>query len=296
MSPSTEECAWQSEDWRLVCAPADGARLSRLAWRGRDLLTAAPRAFRPPDRDLGRYETRPVFGYDDCFPTVDPCDYPGRSWTVPDHGECCWLPWEVETRPDGLCCTVASRALPVTFERRLICGPDTLDWRFRLVNQGAAPLPFLHVMHALMPPGEIEQLELPDAAALWDEIAGAPAAAPPQGAAVARALLTAPGGAVHMWILRTVTAGRVTLKLRDGLTLTLTFPADLFPTLGIWWNRRGYPEADDRARDECAFEPLAAPTSSLAAAHAVGQAPVVPPGGEQTWRIHWNLNKQPPTR
>jgi hypothetical protein len=64
--------------WTLDCSLADGARIGRLQFDGIDLLTRAPAAFRPPAGDYGDYELRPVYGYDDCFPTVDRT-FPSRS-------------------------------------------------------------------------------------------------------------------------------------------------------------------------------------------------------------------------
>ena len=64
---------FQSGSWRMECDLADGARIRRLRFQEADLLTAKPEAFRPPQADYGRYETRPVFAYDDCFPTVEQC-------------------------------------------------------------------------------------------------------------------------------------------------------------------------------------------------------------------------------
>ena len=79
--------------WEVECLPADGARLHALRFAGRDLLTGPPERFQPPEQDFGEYETRPVYGYDDCFPSVDPSDLPGHPGIrIRDHGELCWLP------------------------------------------------------------------------------------------------------------------------------------------------------------------------------------------------------------
>ncbi|NQT91889.1 MAG: hypothetical protein HQ559_03940, partial [Lentisphaerae bacterium] len=63
--------------WEVECVAGDGGRISRLSFAGRDLLTGPPADFRPPTLDYGTYEERPVYGYDDCLPTVVACEYPG---------------------------------------------------------------------------------------------------------------------------------------------------------------------------------------------------------------------------
>ena len=65
--------------WEIECLPEDGGRIATLRFAGRDFLTRAPDPFTPPAGDFGNYETRPVYGYDDCFPSVDPCTYPARE-------------------------------------------------------------------------------------------------------------------------------------------------------------------------------------------------------------------------
>ena len=274
--------------WQVECLPGDGARLSRLAFNGHDLLTGPPPAFQPPRHGWGAYETRPVYGYDDCMPTVDPCRHPAADWDVPDHGELCWLPWRVRAGA-ALDCRVRSRRLPITFRRRLEFDGPRLAWRFEVRNEGAAPVLFQHVMHALMPPEAIAALRLPDFETAFDEIRRAPA---PIGtpAAAAASILNLPRGHAAMLLLRKVKDGRVTIRFQDGLLLRIQFPADMFPTLGIWWNRSGYPDEDNCRRSECAFEPIPGPGSSLADAAASKTCLVAPPRSELAWRVTWECD------
>ena len=83
------------EKWQILYAPDDGARILELNYAGHKLLTPEPAVFRPPDRSYGEFETRPVYGYDDCFPTVDPCTYPGNDFECRDHGQLCWQKWDI---------------------------------------------------------------------------------------------------------------------------------------------------------------------------------------------------------
>ncbi|MBU0640137.1 MAG: hypothetical protein KKB50_14825 [Planctomycetes bacterium] len=112
----------QTGRWEVECIPADGARLSLLRFGGRDLLTRAPERFKPPTRDFGAYETRPVYGYDACLPSVEPCSVPEAGWQhIPDHGEVCWLPWDVNWAESRLECSARSNGVPaLRFRRSLI--------------------------------------------------------------------------------------------------------------------------------------------------------------------------------
>ncbi len=248
--------------WEIVGDVADGARIACLRHAGHDLLTGPPARFHPPRADYGRYETRPVYGYDDCFPTVDACG----PW--PDHGELCWLPW-TGTLTD---CTVTSRLAPLRFRRRLEFAPGHLRWHFTTRNDGPAPWPVQHVMHPLMPLAEIAALELPSGTAH-------------DGRQVARELLALPAGQARMLYLPGIAEGVVRLGYRGGPQLTVRFPTGLFPTLGIWWNHRGYPAEPGLQRSECAFEPVPGPDSTL----THGTTMTVPAGGELSWRIDWEI-------
>lgn len=127
--------------WEVESRPNDGGRLTALRYCGQDLLTVAPSNFRPPFSDYGRYETRPVYGYDDCFPTVDACNFPGREWAVPDHGELCWLAWDMTRGEDCLRFRCQSEKLPVVFERLLKFTSTSVEWRFKVANSGGKLFP-----------------------------------------------------------------------------------------------------------------------------------------------------------
>jgi hypothetical protein len=239
--------------WEVACDLADGARIGALRYDGIDLLTTAPAQFRPPAKDYGRYETRPVYGYDDCFPTVDGCD----GW--PDHGELCWRAWQGSAQE----CAVRSARWPVTFTRRLAFAAGSLTWNFAVRNDGDRPRAFQHVMHPLMPLDQITGLELPGGA---------------------DSLLAVQRGQHTM---RFVPGGHFALIFRGGLRLNVRFDTTLFPTLGIWWNNRGYPDEDGLRRCECAFEPTPGKNSTL----TDGTTLVAPPQGTVSWQVVWELTR-----
>lgn len=275
--------------WQVECLPADGARLSRLAYAGKDLLSAAPRAFSPPRQDFGDYERRPVYGYDDCFPTVDACVYPGSGWQVPDHGELCWLPWTVSEHDGRLCCSVESRVMPLSFRREMVFGDSCLDWVFSVSNKGGTPAVFQHVMHPLMPLINIKSIRLPDFSGCIQAAPSGRSSISMDADEAARLLLDSPDGHALMWFLQDVKTGRFGLELNTGISLNVTYDRDLFPALGIWWNRNGYPAEEGCRRNECAFEPVPGIESELASAVRAGGGMRVASGGNMTWTVKWEV-------
>jgi len=275
--------------WDIECLPDDGGRIAALRFDGRDLLTAAPEPFVPPAEPPGRYETRPVYGYDDCFPSVDACTYPGRDrFEVPDHGELIWLPWRVCVEEGRLICQATCRLLPAVFRRTLRADGAALRWDYEIENASDEPLPCLHVPHALMPPQEITGLDLPDCRAVHDE---SREGIPPWsgGDDPAAYLLAGKPGTANMLLLRGCERGRAEVAFRDGPVVEIAWPVELFPTLGIWWNKGGFPAEKGLGRRECALEPMPGPASSLATSHHAGQCLHAPPRGRLAWSITWTV-------
>ncbi len=276
--------------WQVECFPADGARLSRLSYNGFDLLTKEPTSFCPPKKDYGQYETRPVYGYDDCFPTVDACRFPvGNNFDIPDHGELCWLGWDLYAQPDQLICQIHSKLLPVTFTRTMTFEETSLKWEFAIVNESEKAIPFLHVMHALMPIQNIKQIKLPNFKKLYDEMREKLVEFNCSESLV-NYLLCLDKGKAEMLLLNGIETDQVEITLNNGRILIVEFSKDLFPTLGIWWNNAGYPDEDGCRRIECAIEPMPATTSSLEASYADGVYLSVPPDGRLEWEVNWNIN------
>jgi hypothetical protein len=275
--------------WAVDIMPDDGARLQRLSYQRHELLTPPPDRFRPPRRDFGLYETRPVYGYDDCFPTVDPCHYPATKLWLPDHGELCWLKANCFAFDKGLKCVFVSRILPLVFEREMIFDKNSLTWIFTVINTGRKPLPFIHIMHPLMPVSKVRKVDLPSFFEIVDESTGRQLG-PNKTRGVEKKLLSSPAGRAHMFLLHGVKEGFFRIHFCSGLNISVSYDSAIFPTLGIWWNRSGYPDEDGLARDECAFEPIPGASSSLKSAFKAGKCLCAPANGALVWRIDWQID------
>lgn len=278
------------ENWYIQCIPEDGARISVLRYEDQDLLTPNPASFNPPRRFYGDYETRPVYGYDDCFPTVDPCIYPDEQFECRDHGELCWQQWQVKTEGNRLICLTDCLRPKVTFKRTLEFAGNQLIWRFEIANGSAKNLPFLHVMHPLFPLEKIQTINLPEFGKIEDEIK---LVEPDLKNAheVVDHLLAIQSGVYEMLLLKEVSEGSIKLGFKNGLTLHINFDIKLYPTLGIWWNKTGYPAEKGLHRTECAFEPISGSCSNLEKAFKKGLILEVEQGKSLSWEIIWEIQK-----
>jgi hypothetical protein len=273
------------EDWEIEYTPADGARITVMRYRGHDLLTSGPVDFKPPVTFTGEYETRPVFGYDDCFPTVDPCPYPGVKFEYRDHGEICWREWQTAIQGNRLICSTDCPNPAVNFKRIMTFEGNRLTWRFEVLSLSPEQSVFLHVMHALLPLDKIVNLDIPECRRIINEIKSEETGLK-SSEELGEYLLAFQPGSFDMYLLRDIASGLVKLKFSNGLKLEIRFEYKLFPTLGIWWNKHGYPESG-QLRTECAFEPIPGTCSDLSKSYREGIYLSVEPGEKMCWEIIW---------
>lgn len=276
------------EDWEVEYLPDDGARISVLKYGGQDLLTSEPVDFKSPARYCGEYETRPVFGYDDCFPTVDACFYPGGKIVCRDHGEICWQKWQTEIEDNRLICSTDCLHPSVNFKRIMTFEGNRLIWRFEITSLSSEQSHFLHVMHALLPLDRIIDIEIPECRKIFDENKSKDTGLK-SSAELGECLLTFQPGSFGMFLLRDLSDGFVKLSFSTGLKLEIRFDIMLFPTLGIWWNKGGYPEFG-QLRTECAFEPISGTSSDLSKSFKDGVYLSVEPGKPIVWEIMWTVS------
>ena len=274
--------------WLIEFTLKDGGRLDRLAYDNIDLLTVEPGEFQPPQSDYGEYENRPVYGYDDCFPSVESCHFPGSDWAIPDHGEVCWLPWALEKGTDYLIFKVTSEKLPVKLTRTMNFSKDKLVWSFSVVNSGKDTIPFQHVMHPLLPLKDITNIELPDFESIYDAI-NLKALSLKGQEPVKQFILSQPSGTTHMLFLQNIKKGKMSWEYLNKLRIESHFSKELFPSIGIWWNNNKYPDEENCRRNECALEPIPGLNSTLSDALQDGKSLEVNPGESFNWEITWQI-------
>jgi hypothetical protein len=275
-------------NWYIQCLSDDGARISILRYEGQDLLTANPPSFKAPDKFYGEYEIRPVYGYDDCFPTVESCLSLDKSIEYRDHGELCWLGWQVHIEGNNLICSTDCLNPKVTFKRILEFAGNKLRWSFEVVNTSNEKVSFLHVMHPLLPLDQIQSIELPEFSKCVDNINSVELILN-NAQQIGDHLFAIQTGSYEMLFLREIDAGTLILGYKKNLYLEMSFDSKLFPTIGIWWNNGGYPEEEGLKRIECAFEPVPGTCSNLSKSFNDGTYLTAEPGNVLRWEINWKL-------
>ena len=278
-------------NWYIECDPDDGARIQVLKYAGNDLLTVKPELFKAPLKFTGEYETRPVYGYDDCFPTVDTCTYPGKPDICRDHGELCWQQWKFEDYDNKLIFETDCLRPNVKFRRILEFHGSKLLWKFEVVNCSEEKVIFLHVMHALLPLQNIQKLNLPEYGRIIDEIHSKELVLENSQDLVSD-LFNIKSGDYKMLLLSKLKGNRIRVGFESDLALSITFDKEIFPTLGIWWNNAGYPAEEGLERIECAFEPIPGSCSDLSKSFSDGIFLETDPGKSISWEISWEVESK----
>ena len=124
-------------------APEFGARITRLVDRttGRDWLVSG--ACEGGLGDDAPYLGEQARGWDECFPTVAPCQSAPR-----DHGDLWGRPHECEVETDRI--HSRYRGNGYRFDRTLILRGSELLAQYEVHNIGDAPLEYLYSQHCLL--------------------------------------------------------------------------------------------------------------------------------------------------
>jgi hypothetical protein len=159
----------ENEFLRTVIVPALGGKIaslldkrSRLDW----LVGPGNRRVQPIEYGSLWHE-QDMSGWDEMFPTIIACNYPGpgalNGRPLPDHGEVWTLPWHVEKANGGtLTLSVEGQALPYNLTRTAdYVEPSTLWLHYQVVNESAEPLVYLWAAHPQFTCGSDGRIVLP---------------------------------------------------------------------------------------------------------------------------------------
>lgn len=240
----------------LTLIPALGGKVSSLRdmRTGREWLWRNPRLpYRRVSHGSSYGQYGDTGGWDECFPSVDQCQYPSPPWAgtpIQDHGELWSQTAELKIHADASSVALMTRwqgvALPYTLERTITAraGSSTLQFAYTVQNTGDTAIEWIWSAHPLMaiepdmqvlvptdarfnlrgtfPPGLVREhthLAFPLRVGAFDltEL-------PPTNAGIALKLWSDP-----------LIDGCATLRAADG-EFRMRWDANRLPQLGLWLN------------------------------------------------------------
>jgi galactose mutarotase-like enzyme len=264
----------------LAVAPALGAKVVSLRnlRTGREWLShpaSGLKLFRNEPGDKFHHST--LVGWDECLPTIAACTWQDRS--LPDHGEAWSRAWDLDAHAWERQVIKTSVRLPVCglhFARTLELAGHTLHAQYALENPATQPQEFLWAAHPLLALHEGDRLELTDETGQMLD-----------GHSCLESLELQPGSPgyvkLHAGPLRQGRAG--VFNARTGDRLTFEWDTAHCDTLGLWLTRGGW-----HGHHHLALEPaIGAPDSLAVAAGEWKRCGLIPPHGQETWRIQLRL-------
>ena len=267
----------ESTELRATVLPDVGAKIFDLIWKpaGRNYLWHNPRIRPQPYPVDGVFDNYWCGGWDDGFPTCDPCEFRGERY--PGLGELRSLRWNVErAEPTEVELTAFGPISPVHARKivKLSARSAILRMRFEVTNIGVLPLDFIWGTHpAIRPFGRNLILRIPARTAIVAEGSPGPAGEPGRryewpmldGADMSR-VRGAEEGVYFGHVVTDLEAGWYAIEDTDtGDGLLMRFPVELCPYLWLWLAYGGY-----RGHHHVIVEPWTSYPVTLAGAAAAG--------------------------
>ena len=148
--------------------PHIGAKMCSLVHRptGMELLVQRPwDHYRVAPYDGDYVAQGECSGLDDMFPTIDRCCYDRYPWLgtpIPDHGEVWSIPWEYAVEGERLYCAVHGVRFPYRLEKWIsFSAPGVLRTDYRLTNFSSFDFDFLWAAHPMFVLEEGAEVTLP---------------------------------------------------------------------------------------------------------------------------------------
>jgi len=293
----------ENDHLRVVIVPQQGAKIASIFDKrnGREWLiqpTVSPVRPVPYGAPYHEYDMN---SWDEMFPTILTCEYPGNGVfsgkVLPDHGEVWAMPWTVDASDaNGLALSVVGRALPYTLARRATLeAPATLRLDYHVTNTSPEALYYLWAAHPLYAVDEQTEIVLPPQVKQLYNVHDVP----PWGAHGTRHDFPNPKTEDDKnWDLRRI--GAATRKdcrkfyvppeipvgwgalrqLDSGAWLRVDWDAATLPYLGIWIDEGSYATVPT-----IALEPTNGFYDGLHIAHERGQVVSLAPAQTHTWTL-----------
>ena len=284
-----------SSDLQLRVAIDSGARVIALVDRhtGRNWLAeGAP----PPEATREVYGLDEAAGWDECFPTMAPCDACATPWQreLRDHGELWGRPSTVTAQSDDVLETTFARD-GFRFVRRLSLTGPVLQIDYGVETNLSEPTPFLWAMHPLFALRRGESIAFDGAKTLL------PTYLALDGGRLEPGALPWPSadGRIPFRLDRVQDfgarfAGKFFVHEADVRRASLGGPQrwldmewDGIGHVGLWLSYGAWPDFNEVVH--VAVEPTTSPDDRLTDAIAKARAALVAPGERKSWRVRMIL-------
>jgi hypothetical protein len=300
----------ENEALRVVVVPEAGGKIVSLFDKRGDREWLVTPAQSNPFRAWPygtEYNPNQCGGWDEMFPTILACAYPGEGpyfgAELPDHGEAWTLPWSDAGSTGGqIALELTGRALPYRLRRSLTLHGDSMRMGYTLENCGAAAFAYLWAAHPQFACEPGARIILPDDAdevvnvlpLEWGREYGEPGTRNrwPEfvfgGQTVRQDRVAGPekGGGRKFYLPVDEPISWGELRQPSGEWLRMSWDAGFAPYCGVWIDEGYLNKVADMA-----FEPATAYYDSLLAGCSNGRCATLAAGAAVDWWLRVQMGR-----
>jgi len=274
--------------------PFSGGRIQSIRFLGKEyLMQKLGKDFIVPEYDTN-YLDGELSGFDDMFPTITACGYPGGVWDgvrLPDHGEVWALAFSSKIVDSTLKLGVHGVRLPYLFEKQISLGDSRIVIDYCARNLSPFPMKYIWAAHPSFILEEGTSLQLPYAKSIMNAYGGCK--------------YLGAFGEIHPWnvsndsrdlsllspeqrscnkyyVWNELERNETIIEYPNGDSITVSCDVEKVPYLGVWVDEMGF---GDGSMACIVPEPCTGAFDSTALADTFGKVAQLPPNGEHTWRL-----------
>jgi len=244
-------------------------------------------------------------GFDEMFPTISRCFYEDAPWEgieAPDHGEVWSIPWLSVLQADSLKMSVHGVRFPYRIEKEVSLDGGSLKIKYHLENLSSAEFRYIWAAHPLFNTCPGMEIILPEG---MDKIINAvpgsrlggygrelpfPIYINPAGESLDLSMVPDknPTGYQKYYFAGKVPEGWCSLvNPENSLKITLQYPREEIPYLGVWLNEGGWAD-----QYNIALEPASAAMDRIDFSQMWGMGCSIEPYATKSWYLSIEFSEQ----
>jgi galactose mutarotase-like enzyme len=287
----------ENDQLRCIFLPSYGSKLVSLYDKTAEyewLFQAKGEILKKPDYGA-KFSDYDSSGFDEVFPSIDPCYHPTFNKNVPDHGELWALEWRWKWRDGQLTFYVEGKEFPYQVKKKVRLKENGLIIEYCIKNMSSQTFPFIWTPHALLNMNEYTSIDIPSNLTEIMTVEHKSGHLGKWGTRHPFPITISRSTGEQIDLSKMVTNETIacekyyfTEELDEGLCATrqedigkkliYRYPSEKIPYLGVWITNGGY-----RGDYNFALEPCTGIYDDLYVAMKIKKVSEIPPNGNYEW-------------
>ncbi len=252
----------ESKVLRVNILPQYGAKIQSIFQKEKQkeyLFQSEGKYFKKPEYGIF-FEKGECSGFDDMFPSISTCYYPVKPWQgikVPDHGEVWSIPWDYELKDDSIILSTHGVRFPYKLIKKIsLKNNNILNIEYKAINYSNYNFDFIWAAHPLFNCSENTKIILPESVdkvinvyneskrlGKYGKVFSWPIANTGLDNEYDMSKISSKKRNLceKYYILNDLDLGKASLyDTKTGDLITLRYPIDKVPYLGVWINEGGF--------------------------------------------------------